>query len=82
MSDDHLNTVCKPGSGVVTCSFLMMGGGGWRCAKLSDGFASMIQQKRAAGDMRAMGDNYPRDPDPTTVPPISAMKVNHSELTN
>jgi hypothetical protein len=75
MDARHLNEVCKPGCGAETCSFLMSSMQGWVCAKMSPGFAQIIEGKRAEGTIRAMGDNCKRDPDPTTIPAISEMKL-------
>ena len=50
--------VCKPGS-PSTCSFLLMGEGGWQCAKSpgNEGFRRILESRRVAGTIKAMGDN-------------------------
>lgn len=56
--EGHVKSVCRP-CATGCCSFLVMGGGGWNCAK-GDGFSGiriLIDQRRAERSMRAMGDN-------------------------
>lgn len=51
--------VCRMGQGEATCSFLTVGPGGnsmYGCAKGSE-LERTIKQRRAAGSMRAQGDN-------------------------
>ena len=54
--------ICKIGKGTQTCSFLMMGGNGFECAKQTS-FESAILVRRNAGKMNAMGNNCSGPPD-------------------
>lgn len=72
MNEQHLNEVCRPGQGAISCSYLGMGGAGWRCLKIHDGLKDAIDARRAANTMRAMGDNCEGDSDFLTVPPLTA----------
>lgn len=59
ISESQVSDVCKRGMGEVCCSFLMMGPPGWVCAKSAgnEGFRVMIDERREAKTIRAMGDN-------------------------
>lgn len=66
----HVKDVCVPGS-ALTCSFLLMGPGGWICAKTkgNDGLFIQILQRRLDGTIKAMGNNCDGiDPDPHITP--------------
>jgi len=56
IGEDHLKSVCKLGEGEACCSFLMMGGGGFECAKGTP-FEKPIRDRLAEGTMNAKGDN-------------------------
>lgn len=73
MTEDYLANVCKLGQGAATCSYIASSGGGWTCAKLNDGLARIINQRRAEDSMRAKGDNCEGDADFLTVPPLDAL---------
>lgn len=56
ISEQHVMTVCKLGEGKKTCSFLMLSGKGFECAKKT-AFEKILQERRVAGTMTAQGDN-------------------------
>lgn len=59
ITEEHLRQVCKLGSGGkgITCSFLTFeADSGFKCTKGTD-LEPIIRQRRAAGTMKAMGDN-------------------------
>lgn len=63
-SDAHVDETCRPGAGVHTCRYLVMGASGWDCAKLSD-LAWTLDRRASEGTMTALGNNcdgYPRAP--------------------
>lgn len=62
VTETQLATLCRPGKGAETCSFLMYGPDGFECAKHS-GFAPLLEAKRAAKSIRALGDNCSGAPD-------------------
>lgn len=57
MNDQHAKDICKIGQGPECCSFLMMGAGGWQCAKDDPFMESQIIMRRPT--MKAKGDNCP-----------------------
>lgn len=57
LKKEHLEKICKLGSGEATCSFLSFApGDGFSCSKKT-GLEEIIRQKRASGQMKAKGDN-------------------------
>lgn len=59
--EDKFFLLCKAGKGEATCSFLILGKGGFMCAKGTD-FQPEIDRRRAAGKMGAMGNNCSGSP--------------------
>lgn len=62
MDKTHVETVCQPGQGAATCSFLMIGPEGFCCAK-GTGVEPILQRRRAERDMVALSDNCGGPPD-------------------
>ena len=62
VSNSDAKEICGVGKGSETCSFLMMGPGGWECAK-GTGLEAHLTSRRDAGSMNAMGDNCSGPPD-------------------
>jgi hypothetical protein len=56
LDDAYAQAVCKTGQGALTCRYLMLGGTGWRCGKLTD-LRGFLDQKAANGEIGAQGDN-------------------------
>ena len=56
VSQEHRDNVCLQGKGKECCSYLGMGPNGWQCLKLTS-FRTLLDQRRAEGSIRAMGDN-------------------------
>lgn len=54
--EDVLGELCKLGSGPGTCSYIAATAGGWECLKHC-GEQRIIDERREAGTMAAMGDN-------------------------
>ena len=52
---NFVDTVCQPGKGAATCSFLL-NDGEWSCGK-GTVFEQILKQRRASASMRALGDN-------------------------
>jgi hypothetical protein len=52
----HIETVCKVGQGPKCCSYLVLGAGGFGCAK-DTSIRKVIEARRNAGTIVAMGDN-------------------------
>lgn len=59
---EHVDAVCQPGMGAFTCSYLMIGSGGFCCAK-DTVFEPILARRRAARDMHALSDNCSGPPD-------------------
>lgn len=55
MDDSYVNDVCKIGQGSDCCRYLMMGSGGFECAKASAMMRNAIDAR--ASRMTAKGDN-------------------------
>lgn len=53
--------ICKLGQGPPCCSYLVVGPQGLECAKLGS-LRTLIDTRRAAGTMKAMGDNCDGQP--------------------
>lgn len=53
MDDDFVKQTCKIGQGADCCKYLMMGVGGWECAKVTS-LKALIDQRT---NMHAKGDN-------------------------
>lgn len=51
----HVETVCQPGR-PACCCYLIMGPDGFECAKHTS-FKVLLDNRVAAGTMRAVGDN-------------------------
>jgi hypothetical protein len=66
-----LNDVCKLKQGAHTCSFLMVGAGGFECAK-GTSIEGVVYNRRSSGTMNAMGDNCSGPPNftPSNIEPI------------
>jgi len=62
ISTAQAENVCKIGQGNQCCSYLILDGDGWGCAKNSH-FSPMINQRRLEGTMTAMSDNCSGPPD-------------------
>lgn len=60
--EGHVRSVCKPGHGHETCSFMIAGAGGLKCGKGS-AFENAIRQRLVEGTMNAKGDNCSGHPD-------------------
>lgn len=56
MDDDFVKQTCKLGQMADCCKYLMMGAGGWECAKIVPTVKVHIDQRT---DMNAKGDNCP-----------------------
>jgi len=56
IKDEQVKTLCKMGKGEQCCSFLVMSGDGFSCAKKTD-LAGHIYYRRSLGTMTAQGDN-------------------------
>ena len=69
MKKAFVMATCAPSSGPATCSFLLMGADGWHCAKEEAGLRAQIEQRRAAGTMKAKGDNCSGPPTFTVIKP-------------
>jgi hypothetical protein len=69
--DGHLRGVCRAGSAEATCRYIAGTPAGLQCAKHEDVLSGIIDERVAAGQMRAQGDNCPgiiednKAPDPT-----------------
>ena len=57
LTEDHVWTVCRPGEGAATCRYLGSDGSGWRCLKLLEDYAAMLDERAAEGTIQARGDN-------------------------
>ena len=57
ITEDYLKNTCKFKQGKLTCAYLMMAPGGFRCAKDDRGFEAAIVKRLEEGTMRATGDN-------------------------
>jgi hypothetical protein len=55
LKDDYVKKVCQPGT-EKCCRYLMMGSGGWECAKLTS-LKAHFDQRVAEHNIRAVGDN-------------------------
>jgi hypothetical protein len=60
-TNEHIDTVCRPGCGASSCAFLMFGGG-FECAKGGE-FELFIRRRLADETMTAQGDNCSGPPD-------------------
>ena len=56
ISEEHIKDTCKFGEGAVTCSYLTLSGDGFKCGKTSPSIKKLIDQRRAQGTIKAMGD--------------------------
>ena len=56
MNDDFVKDTCKLGKGAECCKYLLMGPGGWECAKINPRIKVHIDRR---SDMNAKGDNCP-----------------------
>lgn len=57
LTGEQVNTLCRPGQGAATCSFLLMAPrAGWTCAKGTE-FEKILAERRQYRRMRALGDN-------------------------
>lgn len=73
IADDLAEKMCRGKGGAHTCSFLMMGGNGWECAKGTP-VEGIILDRRRAGTMNAIGDNCSGAPD--FVPSTEELQLN------
>jgi hypothetical protein len=55
MTDAYLKRNCKPGT-AECCRYLVCGGDGFECAKLTD-MKAYLDQRVVEGTIRAVGDN-------------------------
>lgn len=55
LKDNYVMFTCKPGT-TECCRYLVMGGGGFQCAKFTSN-KKILDDRVAAGTMRAVGDN-------------------------
>ena len=53
-TEDEVKTLCRPGHGADTCSWLMMDANGWYCSGLNK--PPHLIERRESGDMNAMRD--------------------------
>jgi hypothetical protein len=56
LDDDRTIDVCRRGQGELTCRYLVLGGGGFRCAKRSY-LAPVLDERVSRGEIGARGDN-------------------------
>ena len=54
--NDHVKNVCKLGQWKECCRYLIMGGGGFDCAKHTS-VAALLDKRVADEEMHARGDN-------------------------
>jgi len=52
----HVDAVCRPGAGALTCRYLAMGATGWSCEKHSS-LAHALDERARLGTVVARGDN-------------------------
>ena len=57
MNEQYLIETCKMGLGEETCAFIVMGSGGFQCAKDDAVLRNTINLQLAEGSMTAKGDN-------------------------
>jgi hypothetical protein len=57
VTDDWAKGVCRIGQGAACCRYLVMGPGGWDCAKPHGQTRAMLDKRVAAGQLSARGDN-------------------------
>ena len=56
MFDNYISTVCRIGQGHECCRYLMMGGKGFECAKLT-GVKGILDKRVEEETITARGDN-------------------------
>lgn len=56
--NDHVKDVCKIGQGNACCRYLVMGGGGFECAKHSS-LRNVLDERVKSKTINAQGDNCP-----------------------
>lgn len=56
ISSDYVRDTCRLGEGEDCCAYLMMGSGGFECAK-DNGFADAIRARLEDGQLGAQGDH-------------------------
>lgn len=56
LSDDYVKRVCQPGT-EKCCAYLVLGSGGWECAKHSPYIKSFIEKSLKNGEMDATSNN-------------------------
>ena len=56
LTAEHLKNVCRFGQEALTCSFLVVGEGGYSCSKGTP-VEAIIIQRRKSGSIQARGDN-------------------------
>ena len=56
LKNEHVSEVCCLGKGERCCRYLGMGSDGWQCLKHT-GFRAAVDERFAAGQMAAKGDN-------------------------
>lgn len=56
LDKSHAKEICKLGKGDECCAYLVMGRGGFECAK-GTGMEKFIELRLAEGTMNAKGDN-------------------------
>lgn len=61
LTDEHIRDVCRMGQGAACCSFLILGSGGFECAK-GTSLEQTLRVRREFG-MTAQGDNCSGPPD-------------------
>ena len=54
--DGHAHRVCRIGQGNACCRYLVVGSGGFECAKFSS-LRQTLDNRVAAGSITAIGDN-------------------------
>lgn len=62
MTDNHVESVCRPGQGEKTCKYLATNTDGWVCAKTLPSVKAYIDD-RGFDTMTAQADNCAGDPD-------------------
>lgn len=58
LTAEHIASVCKRGRGELCCRYLMMGPGGWCCARAKgQAWIDQLDERVKAGTIRARGSN-------------------------
>lgn len=62
MNETFIADTCKRGQGADCCSFLVMGRGGFECAKGTEAEPVLVERRKSKS-INAMGDNCSGPPD-------------------